>query len=130
MKNIKVIFTLDEIDISMQCSKDDKMRDICQKFAIKVETNLNSLVFLYEGNLVNSLYEGISMVSMPRSGSLKKKAGALRTACERRAVVFPIGALNRFKGKNSLFMRYFVPMIVNAPNLYDFCIHYHKRTGI
>ena len=31
----------------------DKMKDIYQKFAIKVEKNINSLVFLYGGNQLN-----------------------------------------------------------------------------
>ena len=73
MKNIKVIFTLDEIDISMQCSKDDKMRDICQKFAIKVETNLNSLVFLYEGNQVN-----LDLILEAQASSIDKKNNEMK----------------------------------------------------
>ena len=46
----KVIFTLDGVDVSIQCSKEDKIKDICQKFANKVDKNLNSLLFLYGGN--------------------------------------------------------------------------------
>ena len=53
MGNSNVIFTLDGRDIAIQCSNGDKMRDICQKFAVKAETNINSLIFLYGGNQVN-----------------------------------------------------------------------------
>ena len=47
MTNVKVIFTMDDTDFTVQCLNSDKMRDICQKFASKSENNLNSLVFLY-----------------------------------------------------------------------------------
>jgi len=42
----KVIFTLDGVDVSIQCSKEDKIKDICQRFANKVNKNINSLLFL------------------------------------------------------------------------------------
>ena len=51
----KVIFTLDGVDVSIQCSKEVKMKDICQKFANKVEKNINSLLFLYGGDQLNFL---------------------------------------------------------------------------
>ena len=50
MGNNNVIFTFDGREIAIQCSNDDKMRDVCQKFAVKAETNINSLIFLYGGN--------------------------------------------------------------------------------
>ena len=53
MGNNNVIFTFDGREIAIQCSNDDKMRDVCQKFAVKAETNINSLIFLYRGNQVN-----------------------------------------------------------------------------
>ena len=53
MGNTNVIFTFDGRDIAIQCSKDEKARDVCQKFAGKAETNLNSLIFLYAGNQLN-----------------------------------------------------------------------------
>jgi len=53
MEKINVIFTFDGRDIAIQCSKRDLMKSICQKFALKAETNLNSLLFLYAGNKVN-----------------------------------------------------------------------------
>ena len=53
MSQANVIFTLDGANLTIQCSKSDKMRDICQRFAIKSEKNINSLIFLYSGNQLN-----------------------------------------------------------------------------
>ena len=55
MLEANVIFTLDGVDVSIQCSKEDKIKDICQKFANKVQKNINSLIFLYGGNQLNLL---------------------------------------------------------------------------
>ena len=53
IENINVIFTFDGKDIAIQCSKRDQVKSICQKFALKAETDLDSLIFLYGGNKVN-----------------------------------------------------------------------------
>ena len=53
MSNANVVFTLDGIDVTIQCSQDEKMRDICRRYANKIETNLSSLLFLYGGNKMN-----------------------------------------------------------------------------
>ena len=48
-------FTLDGCEIIIQCSKEDKMKDICQKYANKIQKNINTLIFLYGGNQLNFL---------------------------------------------------------------------------
>ena len=53
MTKASVIFNFQGIDIQIQCSKEEKMKDICQKFATKIERNVNSLVFLYGGSNLN-----------------------------------------------------------------------------
>ena len=53
MSEAKIIFNLDGIDITIQCSIEDKIKDICQKFGTKIESNINSLLFLYGGNQIN-----------------------------------------------------------------------------
>ncbi len=53
MDEANVIFTLDGMDLIIQCTFEEKMRDICQKYASKIEENLNSLAFLYGGNQIN-----------------------------------------------------------------------------
>jgi len=53
MSKANVVFTLGGTNMIIQCSKSDKMRNICEKFAVKSEKNINSLVFLYSGNQLN-----------------------------------------------------------------------------
>ena len=49
----KIIFNYEGEDITIQCSIEDKMEDICQKYVTKIESNINSLLFLYRGNQIN-----------------------------------------------------------------------------
>ena len=49
----KIIFNYEGKDITIQCSIEDKMKDICQKYVTKIESNINSLLFLYGGNQIN-----------------------------------------------------------------------------
>ncbi len=51
MSEAKAIFTLDGFNIIIQCSPDETMRDICQRFAFKTESSLNSLIFLWRNSI-------------------------------------------------------------------------------
>jgi len=53
MEDTKVIFELDGNNLIIQCSSQDKMKDICQKYATKINKNIDSLLFIYEGNKIN-----------------------------------------------------------------------------
>ena len=53
MTKASVIFNFQGTDILIQCSQEEKMKDICQKLATKIERNVNSLVFLYGGSNLN-----------------------------------------------------------------------------
>ena len=53
MSAANVIFILDGIEVNIQCTSKEKMRDICQKYTMKIKINMNSLIFLYGGNQVN-----------------------------------------------------------------------------
>ena len=53
MSEINVTFTLDDVDIQIQTLPEDNMKDICQRFSDKIGKDINSLMFLYEGNQVN-----------------------------------------------------------------------------
>ena len=53
MSEAKIIFNFEGISISIQCSNEDKIIDICQKYVTKIKRNINSLLFLYEGNEMN-----------------------------------------------------------------------------
>ena len=49
----KVIFILEGEETYIQCSQEDKMKDICNKYASKIDININLLLFLYGGNKIN-----------------------------------------------------------------------------
>ena len=53
MSEAKIIFNLEGIKMTIQCSQEDKIKDICQKYATKINSNINSLLFLYGGNQIN-----------------------------------------------------------------------------
>ena len=53
MSQAKVIFSLEGTEIIINCSIEEKMRDICQRYSTKIESNLESLLFLYGDNPVN-----------------------------------------------------------------------------
>ena len=46
-------FTYEGSDIIIQCNKNQKMRDICTNLSSKINVNINSLVFLYGGGILN-----------------------------------------------------------------------------
>ena len=48
MSIVKFIFNGKETMI--QCTKEDKMKNICKKYASKIKLDINSLIFLYGGN--------------------------------------------------------------------------------
>ena len=48
MLDAKVMFTsdtLDDVNLIIECSNEDKMKDICQKYATKIKRNIDSLIF-------------------------------------------------------------------------------------
>ena len=53
MSEANVIFTLDGVNLKLYCNTEDKMKDICKNYLTKINKNMNSLMFLYEGNKVN-----------------------------------------------------------------------------
>ena len=53
MEEANAIFNIDGTDVNIQCFLEEKMKDICQRFASKVKMNLNVLIFLYGGHQLN-----------------------------------------------------------------------------
>ena len=53
MSAVNVIFVLENINLTLECSKEDKMKNICQKLSTKLNKNINSLLFLYEDKRIN-----------------------------------------------------------------------------
>ena len=45
MKVANVFFTFNGANITIQCSIDDKMLNICEKFSKKIDKDINSLLF-------------------------------------------------------------------------------------
>jgi len=49
MSEVNVIFTLNCVDIKVQCKSNEKMKDICQRFSTKIDKDMNSYIYLYGG---------------------------------------------------------------------------------
>lgn len=47
------IFNFNGTQTNIQCQKDQKMKDICRKFASKVQISFDKLIFLYGGNTID-----------------------------------------------------------------------------
>ena len=70
MSEAKVMFSFGGEDVTMQCSTDEPMEDICQKFSNKIDKNINSLIFLYGGtqiNFQNKFKEQANMIDKERN---------------------------------------------------------------
>ena len=50
----KVVFTLEGIEVIIQCSNDEKIKDICNNYGNKIGKNINTFIFIYGGTLLNS----------------------------------------------------------------------------
>ena len=53
MAEVNIIFTLDGVNLTIQSTESDKMKDICQKYSTKIGANVNTFLFLYGGNQLN-----------------------------------------------------------------------------
>ena len=53
MSEVNAIFTLDGLNLTIKCTTEDKMKNICENYSNKINKNMNSLIFLYGGNKVN-----------------------------------------------------------------------------
>ena len=49
-----VIFTFNGIQTIIQCRKEEKMKDICNRFISKIGINTESIYFIYGGKIINS----------------------------------------------------------------------------
>ena len=49
----EVIFNYNGINTIIQCKIEDKMKDICEKLCLKIEIDINKLIFVYGGLLLN-----------------------------------------------------------------------------
>ena len=49
----KVIFLFNGLEIIIQCNKDEKMKEICKRFALTTNNEINKIYFLYNGHKIN-----------------------------------------------------------------------------
>ena len=49
----QAIFNLDGSEVVIQCTSENLIKDICQKYVTKLGKNINSFLFLYGGNQIN-----------------------------------------------------------------------------
>ena len=49
----EAIFKYNGIDTIIQCKIEDKMKDICKKFTIKVQIDMNKIIFIYGGRILD-----------------------------------------------------------------------------
>ena len=71
MIGANIIFTLDGVPLSIQCNENDIMKDICQKYANKIQRNINTLVFLYGGNELNYNLKFKDVITVKESKEMK-----------------------------------------------------------
>ena len=53
MSKANVLFTLNGVNLTIKCTPEDKMKVICKNYSAEINKNIESLIFLYEGNKVN-----------------------------------------------------------------------------
>lgn len=49
----KVVFQLNGNNITIQCTSQQAMSEICKRFCIKANIIIEEYLFLYNGNLIN-----------------------------------------------------------------------------
>ena len=61
----EIDFIFEGTTITIQCNKNQRMKDICDKLSTKIDNDINSLIFLYGGKLLNldKMYNEITKVN-------------------------------------------------------------------
>ena len=68
-----LIFTYKNEDMIVQCSNEEKMKDIIQRFGKKINKDLNSLKFLLGGNQINLELTFKEQISLIENRDVKMK---------------------------------------------------------
>ena len=50
---MNAVFNYKDQKVIIQCNPDDKMINICKKFSIKIDADVNSKIYIYKSNLLN-----------------------------------------------------------------------------
>ena len=85
----QIKFTFKEVDTIIQCNKDDKMDNILEKYGIKIEKEINKLIFLYNGAVINK-----ELKFEEQANEQDKKLGKMNI------IVNEINELNKENDKN------------------------------
>ena len=64
-------FTYNGISTTIQCNKDEKMRDIFDKYVSKTNLDINKIQFLYGGNIINNSSE-LSFIEQANSNDKER----------------------------------------------------------
>ena len=67
----EVVFKYKGKDIIIQCKIEDKFKDICEKFCIKSQKNLNDVIFIHGGEVLNFDLEFNKVVNQIDKQNLK-----------------------------------------------------------
>ena len=84
----KIIFSFEQNLTEIQCNEDDIMENLCSKYANKIQKDLNSLYFLYSGNIIDLKLQFKKIIN--KSDKQKKYMKVL---------VYKIGTINLNKCK-------------------------------
>ena len=69
----EVIFNYNGKDTIIQCRIEDKLKDICLKFAIKVQIDINKIIFIYGGRMIDLELKYKELVNEIDEENLKMK---------------------------------------------------------
>ena len=59
----EINYTYSGMNTLIQCDKKDKLKDICEKFCKKQETDINKLIFIYSGAILNLELQYIDVIN-------------------------------------------------------------------
>ena len=108
MKKANVIFILDGTDSIIECTTEDIMKIICQKYSNKIEKEFKNLNFLYEGKQIN--YE---LSFKEQANSIDRKNNKMKILVNNTEKVGNDIDLNNKKLLENIKAIYFIKIIFN-----------------
>ena len=93
----QVIFSYNGNGTNIQCNLDEKMKEICKRYATKLKYDINKLYFLYDGKIIN---EDLNFYEQANENDKKRKAMNIlvydsnsiikETLCKSNEIICPI----------------------------------------
>ena len=131
----EIEFTFEGNSIIIQCNKNQKMKDICNKLSTKININLNSLIFLYGGNILNfdKTFNEISkenkisiLVFEEENFELEKKKNGLQISMELIKIFKEISQEEAEDKICEFIQKKGLPMPVNSEETLALILYFHK----